>query len=275
LADYFAKPLIASVGRRQLILLFFICLLFPFARPAPASEVQYGLKNWTVDDGLPQNSVYAIHQTRDGYLWMATLDGLARFDGVRFTVFNKNNTPGISSNRFISLYEAPDGDLWTGTENGEVIRYQHGAFTTYTTQHGLPNNPVFAITGDEESNLWVLSGRQVIRWENGRFVPASSDHVAVRHSLVHPGSRGGFWGTASNKKLQYFSNGRFNTLNLPNLPVPPSNVSFAEDSKGTIWLASSVGLASIRDDKLVKLFTEGDGLPSNDMYFMFQMLRAP
>ena len=65
-----------------------------------SASAQYRFDVWTADDGLPQNIIRGICQTPDGYLWLATLDGLARFDGVRFTVFNKGNSPGIDSNRF-------------------------------------------------------------------------------------------------------------------------------------------------------------------------------
>ena len=68
-----------------------------------AMAAQYRLKTWTVENGLPQNVIRGIAQTPDGYLWIATLDGVARFDGMRFTIFNKSNTPGIESNRFGSM----------------------------------------------------------------------------------------------------------------------------------------------------------------------------
>jgi ligand-binding sensor domain-containing protein len=93
---------------------------------------------WNTENGLPQNSVNAIVQTRDGYLWLATMDGLARFDGVRFTVFSMANTAGIKSNRLIALCVDDAGVLWIGTEDGGVIRYKDRAFTTYTTADGLP-----------------------------------------------------------------------------------------------------------------------------------------
>src|ERR1043166_9554726 len=84
---------------------------------------QYNFTSWTTDNGLPQNSVYAILQTRDGYLWFTTLDGLVRYNGAQFTVFNKANSPGIKSNRFSSLFEDRDGALWAGTEDGGLTRY--------------------------------------------------------------------------------------------------------------------------------------------------------
>src|SRR5450631_328678 len=76
-------------------------LLAILCAAVPASA-QYRLDMWTVDNGLPQNSIRAIHQTADGYMWLVTFDGVARFDGVHFTLFNKSTSPGINSNRFDS-----------------------------------------------------------------------------------------------------------------------------------------------------------------------------
>src|SRR5579871_3200833 len=71
---------------------------------ALSARAQYVIDYWTTDKGLPQNSVLSIQQTPDGYLWFTTFDGLVRFDGVRFTVFNKGNSPGLTSNRFVRLF---------------------------------------------------------------------------------------------------------------------------------------------------------------------------
>ena len=98
---------------------------------------QYRIDQWTADDGLPQNSVYGITQTSDGYLWMATVDGLARFDGVQFTVFNKGNSPGIVNNRFISLFEDKLGDLWAGTEESGIVRFRGGRFEHFGADAGI------------------------------------------------------------------------------------------------------------------------------------------
>ena len=90
--------------------------LLCFFIPSPVAQAQYRFDNWTTDNGLPQNSVYAITQTRDGYIWLTTSDGLVRFDGVRFTVFDQSNTRGITSNRLTDLYEDPEGTLWIGSQ---------------------------------------------------------------------------------------------------------------------------------------------------------------
>ena len=87
---------------------------------ALAAPPDYFTRTWQVEQGLPQNKVTAVVQTHDGYLWVGTYNGLARFDGIRFTVFNDNNTPGLRSSRVTSLFEAGDGTLWIGTESGDV-----------------------------------------------------------------------------------------------------------------------------------------------------------
>src|SRR5262245_1157212 len=102
------------------------------------ATAEYRFDVWTAESGLPQNTVRDISQTRDGYLWVATMDGLARFDGVRFTVFNKANSPGLSSNRILALYEDHQGDLWIGLYDRGLVRYHLGRFTKCGTAPGLP-----------------------------------------------------------------------------------------------------------------------------------------
>src|SRR5438132_10241501 len=93
--------------------------------PAPA----YRLRTWTTEDGLPINQLSNIGQTPDGYLWFTTADGLVRFDGQRFTTFNKSTDPAIPSNRMNALCILPDGTMWIGTDSNGVVRYQNGKFT--------------------------------------------------------------------------------------------------------------------------------------------------
>lgn len=131
-------------------LLILVCL--STAGPAAA---QYRFDHWTADNGLPQNSVREIVQTRDGYLWFTTFDGLVRFDGVRFTVFNKSNSPGLATNRFVSLFEDRNGDLWAGLDTGEVVRRHQGRFTTYTQAQGLPNEGSPRLADDGQGNVVI------------------------------------------------------------------------------------------------------------------------
>src|SRR5262245_54250710 len=88
----------------------------PVRPPRPAGG-QYHFAVWTTDNGLPQNSVGDIFQSRDGFLWFTTSDGLVRYDGVRFTVFNAGNRKDLKSSRLTSLFEGGDGSLWITTED--------------------------------------------------------------------------------------------------------------------------------------------------------------
>src|SRR5438132_2879278 len=108
--------------------------LFLFASAAPA---QFRFDSWTTDNGLPQASINSILQTRDGFLWFSTFGGLVRYDGLRFQVFNTGNTKGMKTSRFLDLFEDRDGALWVANELQGVTRYKDGAFTTYSTEHGL------------------------------------------------------------------------------------------------------------------------------------------
>src|ERR1044071_7452778 len=116
--------------------------------------MQYGHSIWRTEDGLPQNTVRAIIQTKDGYMWFATDDGLVRFDGIRFVTFDSRNTAEIKSSSIQTLYEDRDNNLWIATDAG-LIRYRNGAFTAYSTKEGLSNNNVETIYEDREGNIWV------------------------------------------------------------------------------------------------------------------------
>src|SRR5215475_13896370 len=231
------------------------------------ARAQYRFDQWTADTGLPQNSINAIHQARDGYIWLATFDGLVRFDGVRFTVFNKSNSPGIGNNRFTCLYEDRQGDLWMGTQNGGLTRLRRGVFTTFTTDHGLPHNLIKGVTGDEAGNLWVLSNKQVVQRQEatGRFLPADPNQPGFTVGSGALGSLGGFW-TVNETGLYRFARGRLTSwTGLPSLNIH----AVAEDPHGDVWAATrDAGLLQIKGGKVARAYGASDGLPSNLMWFI-------
>ncbi|MBA2494842.1 MAG: hypothetical protein H0V31_09135 [Acidobacteria bacterium] len=141
------------------------CLCFPFI----TAQAQYRFDSWTTDNGLPQNSVYSILQTADGHIWLTTLDGLARFDGVRFTVFNKSNTKNLPSSRFIKIFAEADDTLWICTEESGLVRYQNGEFQTFTTADGLPSNNLREILKDTDGSLLIFTENGIARFRDNRF----------------------------------------------------------------------------------------------------------
>ena len=199
------------------------------------AAAQYHVESWTTENGLPQNVVGAIHQTREGYIWLTTRDGLVRFDGVTFTVFDRNNAPGIRNNRFTVLYEAADGAIWVGTEGAGVTRLAHGTFTTYTTQDGLPNNQVYGVTGDSAGRVWVVSGGRIMQWDGTRFGPASTNGVTAPFYASEWNPQV-FW--AVDDGLHRFTGGEFSVRALPAAVRGLSNNRFEEDADGTLWMGT-------------------------------------
>jgi signal transduction histidine kinase/ligand-binding sensor domain-containing protein/ActR/RegA family two-component response regulator len=118
-------------------------------------------KSWSTENGLPQNTVSAVLQARDGYLWIATFGGLCRFDGQTMRVYDTGNTRELSDNRVLALQESPDGTLWIGTESAGLFRNAGGRFESVLETAG---ESVHALGQDAQGRLVVcLQDRLEIR----------------------------------------------------------------------------------------------------------------
>src|SRR5882762_5590502 len=120
----------SKICRAFLIAWFLLCVLcFDVAHASKTvvpSGSPYVVDVWGIEDKLPGSSVIAVTQTRDGYLWLGTLYGLVRFDGIRFTVFDESNTPGLNSGRIVLLFEDSQSNFWIGTETAGVFLVKDG-----------------------------------------------------------------------------------------------------------------------------------------------------
>ena len=112
-------------------------------------------RTWQTEQGLPQNSVTDIVQTQDGYLWLGTFNGLARFDGVRFVNFTTANSPGLISDSVTALLEDRAGRLWIGTDGSGLSCFRNGAFTSYIATNHPGATVVSALAEDRAGTLWV------------------------------------------------------------------------------------------------------------------------
>ena len=150
---------------------------------------------WHQGSGLPQNYVYAILQTRDGYLWVGTRGGLARFDGVRFTTFD-DRTPGqLRDSEVWALAEGPDSALWIGTYGGGLTRLKDGRFQTFGTAEGLPSEIVTSLTVGPDGTLWIGTGAGLARLRDGR-IESLTNHPAVPRggvNALHTDTTGRIW----------------------------------------------------------------------------------
>lgn len=140
------------------------------ARAAP-SETNYTVESWSVKDGLPHNSVHWLAQTPDGFLWAATGNGIARFDGSRFKVFDPASSPAIEDGRIRSVCVEPSGRLWALSENGSMVRRDGNDFVAVREEHGRPASGAHGLYTDS-TNLLVVSDTQgrVYRLEGDRLV---------------------------------------------------------------------------------------------------------
>jgi signal transduction histidine kinase/ligand-binding sensor domain-containing protein len=163
-------------SRRYTLLCALGILLLPLlARAAPSSEspspieeadtlADFTHRVWTKSDGLPDNEIHAILQTHDGYLWIATRAGLARFDGVKFTVFNRVNHPEMSDDYCISLAQDGGGNLWVGTDY-EIFRWDGRSFTRVSTDDdGWARSRLLS---DDQGRIWSGSGIGLTCFEHG------------------------------------------------------------------------------------------------------------
>ena len=254
--------------RRLLITTSLVGLISLSLFPAK-SFAQYRFDNWTTDEGLPQNSVSAILQTRDGYLWLTTAAGLVRFDGLRFTVFDKSNTKGLTSVRFSSLFEDEDGSLWIGTEDGGLTRYHNGVFTTYTMQDGLPHNQVLAIWGEQPGALLILTASGMVRWQHDRFLPYQSVGGISINQLCHRVRSGAFW-CPDTAGLHRIKDDQVSTYTISDGLSSLRVRSVYEDRQGNVWIGTAdAGLNRLQQGRFTH-YTTKDGLPNEPIKFIYQ-----
>lgn len=249
---------------RGCLFLLFVVLLEAVLIGIPAYS-QFRFTQWTSDSGLPQNVIRGIAQTPDGYLWIATLDGVARFDGVRFKVFNRSNTPGIDINRFSMMARGGPGDLWFYGEGGAITRLHKGEFSTLGGKEGITPNNVYGITTDNFGRVWILRGRSILEWndKSGIFEPIADDGVQYR-PLNWDGT--GFWGVRG-QKLFCFHYGELSTYDVPS-SLPMTGVrKVAVGGIGDVWLAEQDGRVArlfegtwqISSKAIERSFTDGEG----------------
>jgi ligand-binding sensor domain-containing protein/signal transduction histidine kinase len=172
------------------------CLFSAVAGAVESSGLPFVVDSWSNEEGLPQSSVISVIQTRDGYLWLGTLNGLVRSDGIHFTVFNQNNTPGLPSNIIVFLFEDSRGILWVGTETSGLCAIQNGLVKNFDT--GGAGGKVTGAFEDESGVVWfsTADGR-FLCWKNVRLdLHPSVFPAQLLYQVFHlrvPGKNGVVW----------------------------------------------------------------------------------
>ena len=203
---------------------------------------------WTVENGLPVNSINQLIQSRSGYIWAATFDGLVRFDGVRFTVFNSATSDGLPSNRIVWVREARDGTLWLFTEQHHLVHFRDGSFVHVNRDRGLNDEEIETVLEDSAGVVWVATTKGVGVIRDDRFVPVARETIsAYARSLVQRRD-GSIWvGTERRGIFRITSDGRATRV-VANAALDGDIVGrMDEDADGTLWITANHGLWRWRD----------------------------
>ena len=260
---------------------------------------EFGHQVWLTENGLPQNTVQAIVQTQDGYLWIGTQEGLARFDGLNFTVFDKENTPAFKSNDIRFLVEDRQQRLWISTSYGLVCRH-NGEFKSFTVNEGLPDNSIGPVVEDTSGKIWIGTAGGLTRFDNGNFKTFTAEQGLSRNVIQTLCARAdGSLLVGTSAGMQSLSNDRFSTFELPHYVNVANITGIAEtedrrlwfgtpnglevvsgtasaplglsgnrvnalrmDRAGTLWVATSGGVVRVNNG-WPEMFTAADGLSSN------------
>jgi ligand-binding sensor domain-containing protein/signal transduction histidine kinase len=220
------------------------------------------MRSWGTGAGLPQNTVNAVVQTPDGYLWVGTRDGLGRFDGVRFTIFGLGD--GLQSVEIQTLYVDRQGTLWIGTSGGGLSRWVEGRIESVTLPHQLvAGDTVMALAEDGGGRLWIGTIAGLSLWQDGRFVEShelsSLERTGIRALLRDRG--GGMWIATRSRGLFEFRNDR-----LVESRGPPGNERITaycllEDKASNLWASVGNGIVLCRRAGEWGQYTETNGLP--------------
>jgi ligand-binding sensor domain-containing protein/signal transduction histidine kinase len=157
-----------------------------------AQDLRYlSQQAWSTEEGLPQSSVHAVLQTRDGYLWIATEGGVARFDGVSFKVFAHADEDAFASDDICCLAQDAGDGLWIGTADG-LVRMERGEFRRFGMGDGLPSATVVSLEATDDGSVAVQTDSGWARWEKGKFRRMSDAPVAASSIVGRDGARWSF-----------------------------------------------------------------------------------
>jgi ligand-binding sensor domain-containing protein/signal transduction histidine kinase len=236
---------------------------------------QYSHRAWMADQtagSLPQNSVFSIVQTPDGYLWIATQEGVARFDGVRFTVFNSRNTPEIRHNDVWKMLVDRDGTLWLGTRGGGLTRYRDGVFSTLSKEQGLSGDSVQALWQDGDGSLWIgTSGGGLNHYRDGKFTVYTTKDGLSSDTVfsLHGDAAGNLWIGTDGGGLNRLRDGKFTHYTTRQGLTNDTVYAIESDPDGALWVGTGAGLNRLQNGRFTSYRTRS-GLNSDNIRAIYR-----
>jgi ligand-binding sensor domain-containing protein/signal transduction histidine kinase len=199
------------------------------------------VRSWVREDGLPAANVEAIARTSDGYLWVGTSSGLARFDGVRFATLLAKDTPGLHDDRITTLLTSRSGDLLVGTEGGFLARRRAGSFEAIPLPPGVEGKRLTTMAEEPDGTLWVgTRGAGLLRRRNDSWEVFQGEGLpAPGASQIIVDKQGRVW-AISGPRVVTFENGRWKVVGEL-ASVTEQHLAIAASRDGGVWVATAWG----------------------------------
>ena len=220
---------------------------------------QYIARSWSADDGLPHNYVFSVLQARDGYLWVGTRNGLARFDGVRFTPVDW----GLMKGSIIGgLCESRDGSLWVAVEGRGLLRWSDQGVSRHSPTNGLNSNFVRALCEARDGSIWIATRGGLTRFLDGKFHTLTQEDglASMVVEALCEDAEGNLWAGTSGG-LNCLKNGAVTATLTTRDGLPGRSVTaLCADRQGNLWIGTSEGLAVRVGGKILPAYNESSGL---------------
>jgi ligand-binding sensor domain-containing protein/signal transduction histidine kinase len=213
---------------------------------------QYKQIVWNEEKGLPVSLVTTMTQTREGYLWFGTQEGLVRFNGVSFNIFDPKNTPTLKGNLITVVYEDSSGRLWVGTNKGLHL-YQNGEFKVYTTENGLAKDFVVSLSEDRTGCLWIgtSDGLNCLKDEKITTFDLKSAIPNGRTRTVGEAANGDLW-IGTSEGLARFRNGQFKVFAAAEGFTEKSIRTIYRDRDDDLWIGTDNGLFRFENERFIR-----------------------
>lgn len=167
----------------------------------------YSTRNWTTDNGLPSSAILDIHQSKTGYIWLLTYNGLLRYDGVDFFRFDKNNSDYFNTNNIFAITETPDSTLWFGSYGHGIVKYKNEELTKIET----PSFFVQKIFAENNKKIWIgTKNSGVYLLDNSKNTISKIDFEALNETSINylgKGPDGWIWIGTESKGIFLYKNG--------------------------------------------------------------------
>lgn len=227
---------------------------------------------WTNEDGLPMNTVMDIVQTPDGYIWVGTEMGLARFDGEAFDIFNRDNTPALTSNVILCLLKDSRDQLWIGTRGGGPVLYKNGTFQTLPQASVIARHNTWKMMESMDGSTWIATQDGLYRFADGKMNRIQLPGKLTQQDLLAllEDRNGRIWLGTGGSGLVWLS--KLGSGFESECVGPPGMIVSAlfEDRRGNIWIGTiEQGVFIYRDD-IKHAFSTKNGLSNNTIRCFYE-----